>query len=123
MLQTYVSSISDVSEVCSKCFHIDVAKVDQDIAHVAKCFICFRYMLQMFYLDVAKVVLDVAYICMLQAYVSSVSYICFIYFIWMMHMFVMATHVFASLSGVLQVFLTYVASVLLFRTYVLSVFI
>ena len=62
-------------------FYIDVAKVDQDVAHVAivfssvcsKYFICFRRMLQVFHLNVAKVNLDVAYICMLQAYVSSVS--------------------------------------------------
>ena len=33
---------------------------------------CFRHMLQVFHLDVAKVDLDVAYTCTLQAYVSSV---------------------------------------------------
>jgi hypothetical protein len=33
----------------------------------------FKRMLQVFYLNVAKAYLDVAYICMLQAYVSSVS--------------------------------------------------
>ena len=33
-------------------------------------------MLQAVYLAVAKVDLDVAYTCMLQAYVSSVSYVC-----------------------------------------------
>jgi hypothetical protein len=55
--------------------HIDVTKVDRDVAHVAiwlytyvssvgsKCFICFRHMLQIFYLDIAKVDLDFAYIC------------------------------------------------------------
>ena len=47
-------------------FHIDVAKVDRDVAYVAmaiyvcfsvgsKCFICSRRMLQVFHLDVAKV--------------------------------------------------------------------
>jgi hypothetical protein len=43
-------------------FHLDVAKVDLDIAYIAmtihvcfKCFICFRYMLQMF--SNAKVIL------------------------------------------------------------------
>ena len=40
MFQVYVSSVSDI---CCKCFYLDVAKVD----------------------------LDVAYTCMLQAYVSS----------------------------------------------------
>jgi hypothetical protein len=69
-------------KICFKCFrsvlqvlHIDVTKVDRDVAHVAiwlytyvssvgsKCFICFRHMLQIFYLDIAKVDLDFAYIC------------------------------------------------------------
>jgi hypothetical protein len=66
----------------------------------------------MFHLDVAKVDLDVAYTCMLQAYVLSVtcvSYVCFNCFIWMLHMFAMA---FKCFPGVLQVFQTYVASVL-----------
>jgi hypothetical protein len=42
--------------------HLDVSKVDRDVRHVmqyvlsvcSKCFICFRYMLQIFYLNVAK---------------------------------------------------------------------
>ena len=34
MLQAYVSSVSDVSEVCCKCFiSMLYAKVDRDIAH------------------------------------------------------------------------------------------
>jgi hypothetical protein len=71
--------------------YIDVAKVDRDVTHVvmvihvrsmvqnvcSKCFICSRYMLQVFYLDAAKVDLDVAYICILQAYGSSV-FMCFL---------------------------------------------
>jgi hypothetical protein len=61
-------------------------------------------MLQMFYLDVAKVNLDVAYACMLQAYVSNVSYICCKYFIWMLHMFC------NGYKRVFLVFQTYVAS-------------
>jgi hypothetical protein len=84
MLQTYVSRVSDVSEVCCKYFYNNIAKVDRDIAHVtmaipyvlsvcSKCFICIRRMLQVFYLYVAKVDLDVAYTCMLQAYVLSIS--------------------------------------------------
>jgi cystathionine beta-lyase/cystathionine gamma-synthase len=52
-------------------FHIDVTKVDRDVAHVAmvfssvcpKCFICFKRMLQLFHLDVAKVDQDVVYAC------------------------------------------------------------
>jgi hypothetical protein len=76
-------------------FHMDVAKVDWDVAHgtrlytyvarvCSKCFICFRCMLKVFYLDIAKVDLDVTYTCMLQAYVlsvSCVSYVCCKYFI------------------------------------------
>jgi hypothetical protein len=42
----------------------------------SKCFICFRRMLQVFHLDVAKVDLDVAYICKcfkcFHTYVASV---------------------------------------------------
>ena len=80
--------------------YIDVVKVDQDVAHVVVyihvCFKCmfqifhlFQTMLQVFCLDVAKVDLDVACICMLQAYVLSVSYVCLQVFIWMFHMFTM----------------------------------
>jgi hypothetical protein len=50
------------------------------------------YVTSVFYLDVSKVDLDVAYICMLQAYVSSVSgvsYVCCKCFIRMLHMFAM----------------------------------
>ena len=61
-------------------------------------------MLQVFYLNVAKVDLDVAYTCMLQAYVSSVSYVCCKCLIWMLHTFAMAFkcffRCFASVSEV-----------------------
>jgi len=59
MFQMYVPNLSSISDVCCKCFHLDVAKVD----------------------------LDVAYKCMLQAYVScvsGVSYVCCKCFIWML---------------------------------------
>ena len=82
MLQAYVSSISDVSSGMLHAFHLDVAKVDRNVAHVAmaihvccecicsKCFSCFsetcckcmfqmfqlfQNMLQVFYLNVAYV--------------------------------------------------------------------
>ena len=68
--------------------YIDVAKVNWNVAHVIMAIhVCFKCMFQMFhlfqtnvacfFLNVAKVDLDVAYICMLQAYVSSV-FRCFI---------------------------------------------
>jgi hypothetical protein len=60
MFQVYVPNVLSVSDVCCKCFHLDVTKVD----------------------------LNVAYICMLQVYVSSVS-VLYIYckcFIWILHM-------------------------------------
>ena len=61
-------------------FHLDVAKVDLDVAYICKCYKCFHtYVTSVFYLDVA--------------------------------MFLMATHVFSSLSDILQVFQTYFASV------------
>jgi hypothetical protein len=54
-------------------FHIDVATVDRDVAHVAMaihvCFKCmfqifhlFRRIMQVFHRDIAKVDLDIAYI-------------------------------------------------------------
>jgi hypothetical protein len=46
------------------------------------------------YINVAKVDLDVAYTYMRQAYVSSVSYICWKFFIWMLHMFAMFSSIF-----------------------------
>jgi hypothetical protein len=61
MFQVYVPNVSSVLDVCYKCFHLDVTKVD----------------------------LDCAYTCMLHAYVSSVSYVCCKCFIWMSHMFAM----------------------------------
>jgi hypothetical protein len=71
-----------------------------------------------FYLNVAKVDLDVAYTCILQAYVSSVSgvsYVCCKCFIWMLHIFAMATHMFSwcfrRMLQVFQLFRTYVASI------------
>jgi hypothetical protein len=52
MLQTYISSVSHVLDVCRKCFHLDVSKVDLGVAHVAMaiqaCFKCIRSMSQMF---------------------------------------------------------------------------
>jgi hypothetical protein len=67
-------------------FCIDVAKVDRDVAHVArvfssvcpKCFICFRRMLQLFHLDVAKVEYFKCFRCfirMLQLFYLDVAYV------------------------------------------------
>jgi hypothetical protein len=70
---------------------IDIAKVDQNVEHVAMTihifFKCLRCMFQVFLLDAAKVDLNVAYTFMLQSYVSSDSYIYCKCFIWMLHMF------------------------------------
>jgi hypothetical protein len=52
MFQVYISNVSDVLEVCYKYFHMDVVKVNQDVAYVEmvihyvasvcpRCFICF----------------------------------------------------------------------------------
>jgi hypothetical protein len=54
------SSVSDVSDLCFKCFHLNVAKVD-----LGFCICC------------------KGNIRMLQAYVSGVSDVCFKCFIWM----------------------------------------
>jgi hypothetical protein len=63
-------------------------------------------MFQVFHLDVAKIDLDVAYICMLQAYISSVlgvSYVCLQVFLWMLQIFAKATHMFKCFASVLIV--------------------
>jgi len=93
-------------------FYIDVAKVDQDVAHVAMAIrVCFKCMFQMFHL--------------FQTYVVSVSSGCckcrFRCCIYMQEFQVfsfgccnvcnMATHMFLNFSGVLQVFQMYVAGV------------
>ena len=75
----YVLVVSDVSEICCKCFiwilqrYIQMLHMLQWLyTYVAivcsKCFICFRRILQVFYLDVA-------YTCMLQVYVLNISVI------------------------------------------------
>jgi hypothetical protein len=91
----YVASVSYWIR-SKKVYHIGVAKVDRDVAHVAMATrifqvhvpnissvadICCKY----FHLDFVKVDLDVAYTCMLQALFSSVSR----RFIWMLYMFAM----------------------------------
>jgi hypothetical protein len=100
-------------------FHKDVGKVDRDVAHFTKMAIhvCFKCMFHIFYPtyiasvlfgDVAKLDRDVAYI-----------YKCFRCFYTMLQVFhfdvciffALATHVFSSFSGVLQVFQTYAVSV------------
>jgi hypothetical protein len=51
MLQTYVSSVSGVPDVCFKCVHIDASKVDLGVLYVTMatlhvsrvCFKCFIY--------------------------------------------------------------------------------
>ena len=78
MLQAYVSSVSDVFIWMLHAFHLDVAKVDRDVAHVVMVIlVCCNCMFQMFYL-------------FFQTYVASV-------FIWMFHMF--HTYVTGVLSG------------------------
>jgi hypothetical protein len=96
-------------------FYIDVAKVDQDVVHVAMVFSSVSQKFHLFqtYIvsvssDVAKIYLDVAYTCMLQAYVSSVSgvsYVCCKCFIWMLHKFC------KGYKHIFLVFQMYVASV------------
>jgi hypothetical protein len=64
----YLSCVSDVLEVCCKCFHIDVAKVDRDVAYIVMVMhACCKGVFQMFHLifqkHVASVfILDVAYV-------------------------------------------------------------
>jgi hypothetical protein len=71
-------------------FHLEVAYVAMAIHACSKCFGCFRRMLQVFHLDVAKVDLDIAYAAisihagfkrMFQVFHIHAS---FKYFIWML---------------------------------------
>jgi hypothetical protein len=62
MFQVYVPSFSSLSDVCCKYFHLDVAKVDLDVAYTCMLqmyfssgFRCFKHLLEVFYLDVAYV--------------------------------------------------------------------
>jgi hypothetical protein len=83
MLKAHVASICFKFQMF-QVFYIEVAKVDQNVAHVTmaihvcfKCFIYFRRMLQVSHLYVAKIDLDVAYKCKcfrcFHTYVASVS--------------------------------------------------
>jgi hypothetical protein len=112
MLQWLYTYVPNVSDVCCKCFYLDVAKVDLDVAYTCMfsvylfsvigvsyvCCKCFIWMLHMFamafkcFLGVLQMFSDVYCKC----------------FIWMLHMFAMA---FMCFLGVLQVFQTYAASV------------
>jgi hypothetical protein len=88
MLQVYVSNISVISNVCCKCFYLDVAMA----AHV--CFKCIFQMFQLFQIYVASVLSRywtccTSYTSILQLYVLNVSAVlnvCCKYFIWMLHL-------------------------------------
>jgi hypothetical protein len=79
MLQVYVSIVSDVSEVCCKCFYVDVAKANLDAAYVASvskaCFKFVENVSSVFRRMFASVFyLDAIYVShMLQEYVPMVS--------------------------------------------------
>jgi hypothetical protein len=75
MLQAYVSSVLDISEVYMlQMFYVDVAKVDRDVAYVvsiseARC----KRLFKMFHLFLSVFYLDIAYVShMLQEYVPMV---------------------------------------------------
>jgi hypothetical protein len=59
-LCTYVSNVSYVLEVCCKCFYLNVAKVDLNVAYtyMLQVYRCFIRLLQVFHLDVAYVCND-----------------------------------------------------------------
>jgi hypothetical protein len=93
MLQAYVLIVSDVSEVCCKCF-IWFAKVDRDVAHIArvysKCFICFGLC------------------CSKCFHVVSCKW-----FMWMLHMLqLLYTYIVSALFQMFQTLHTYVAHIL-----------
>jgi hypothetical protein len=73
-------------DVCFKYFIWMLHMLQLLYMHVASVsvFGCFKRMFQVFHLNVVKVYMDVTYTCMLQSYVSSVSYVCCKCFIWML---------------------------------------
>jgi hypothetical protein len=80
MLYAYVSNILDVSKVCCNCFHMDVLKVDQNVAHVAYVTSvsdkCCKRLFKMFYLFQIYVARSGCFICFthtLQKYIPNVS--------------------------------------------------
>ena len=51
MLQSFVSIVSGVSEVCCKVFHMNIAKVDRDVACCnGRTYICCKLLFPMFHL-------------------------------------------------------------------------
>jgi hypothetical protein len=78
-------------------FHMDVAKVNRDVAYVVVVArVCFKILFPMFHL-------------FFQMYVAYVSHICYKCFIWILRTCVMVFKCFQVFF--LQVFQTYVASV------------
>jgi hypothetical protein len=67
-LNTHVSSVSSISDVCCKCLiwmfqsRSGVAYIAMAIHACLKCFFYFRSMLQMFYLNVSKIDLGKAHV-------------------------------------------------------------
>jgi hypothetical protein len=79
-LHVYILSVSDVSKVCCNCFHMDVSKVDRNVAHVAYVTSvsdeCCKRLFKMFYLFQLYVARSRCFICfthMLQKYVPNIS--------------------------------------------------
>jgi hypothetical protein len=103
-LKAYVAS---VCFKCCRCFrdmlqvlHMDVAKVDQNVAYVAMVVhVCCKRLFPMFHLFFPDVCCKSVYL-----NVAYVLHICCKYFIWMLRMFVMVSSVFQMF---LQVFQTY----------------
>jgi hypothetical protein len=90
MLQTYVSSVSHVSEVCCKCF---IRTVDRNVAYVAMVvYVCYKLlfpMLHPFFPDIycKCIYLDITY----------GLHICCKCFIWMLHIFYNGFQVFLQM--------------------------
>jgi hypothetical protein len=70
MFQARISNVSDVFRLMLQVFHLDVAKVDMDVAYVAMTIhACFKSMFQVFHLF------------------SDVRYKCFISMLYMLQVF------------------------------------
>jgi hypothetical protein len=116
ILHMYVSSVSDVSDVCCNLFHLDVAKVDRGMLHML-------HMLQVFQRHVVRIC-SKCFICfqtsVFHTYVATVSSKCFSYFSLMLQQVISCCKL---QIWIFYVFHTYVASAcykcfVYFQTYV-----
>jgi hypothetical protein len=80
-------------------FHMDVAKIDWDVAYIAMAiYVCCKCLFQVFHMFFQTHVAIMFYLG-----VTYVSHICCKYFIWMLHMFCNGSSVLRCFANVLDI--------------------